>query len=172
MQTRQKAESDAEELVGSYLTAIRGIRSASDSAEVLNALVTGVASFAQGATLLLHRGDQVISFSSHGDDQRPDRQVVALELDSAPAIAQAVESRKPAVATAVENSISKKLCEWLSIKPGQPVHVFPFVLRDTVLAVLLVDGILEHVKLIEALVLTAEAWVEALNSRSSKGRAW
>ena len=76
------------------------------------------------------------------------------------------------VTAATQDNLSQKLWKQFALEEDGEVRVYPLVLRNTVLAVLLVDGPTVRSPAIEALVLTAEAWIEVLGSRQEQGQAW
>ena len=64
--------------------------------------------------------------------------------------------------------MGSRLADVLGTSADDRVHLFPIVLRDRVLAVLLVDGDEERTveqPAIEVLVSLAEAWLEAVGTR-------
>ena len=165
----EAAASERRETVDRIAQGIRRIRDASEARAVLTALVETATSFCDRATLLLHSGGSVIGFRSArvGETAR-DLEQLSVDVASAPALVHAIESRDTVVTTATRHSVSLRLWKRLAYDDGIEVRVHPLVLRDTVLAVLLADGPSEQSSIIEALVLTAEAWLEALGSRSEK----
>lgn len=171
---REAAASETDGLVEAIARAIRKIRSADDAAGVLSQVVESAPSFCDVAILLLHSGGNVMGFRSAGEGNHPDRSELArlsFNLSSAPAIATAVESRDAVVTKAAQDNISQKLCKQFAFEPDEELRIYPVVLRSTVLAVLLVNGPSVRTTVIETLVLTAEAWIEALGSRQEQGRA-
>ena len=172
---KEAAASETDELVDAIAGAIRKIRSAGDASGVLSETVESAPSFCRTAVLLLHRGGNVIGFGSAGEGDRPEQSELArlsFNLASAPAIAHAVESRDTVVTKATQDNISQKLWKQFAFDPDEELQVYPLVLRSTVLAVLLVSGPSVRTTVIETLVLTAEAWIEALGSRQEQGRSW
>ncbi len=125
--------------------------------------------------MLLHRGGKVVGFRSAGPGEAPEKselERLSIELASAPAIAHAVESKDPVVTAATQDNLSQKLWKQFAVEEDGEVRVYPLVLRNTVLAVLLVGGPTVRSPAIEALVLIAEAWIEVLGSRQEQGQAW
>ena len=166
--SNEAAASETAALVDAIAGAIRKIRGADDAAGVLTEVVDAAPQFCRSATLLLHRGGSLVGFRSSGEGDRPDQselERLSFDLASAPAIAHAVESRDTVVTKATQDNISQKIWKQFALEPGEELCIYPVVLRSTVLALLLVCGPAVRTTVIETLVLTAEAWIEALGSR-------
>ncbi len=162
------AESELNELLDGIADSIRRIHAAKDPTSALTELVDTASRSCRRATMLLYSGGKAIGFRSSGNSQHPDSSELAglsIEVASAPAIAHAVESRDTVVTQATHHNLSHALCQRLAYADDDQVSVYPLILRDTVLGILLVDGEQVRPAAIEALVLTAEAWIEALGSR-------
>ena len=172
---RRDAAAEADQVVESIAGAIRRIRGAGDSAEVLSALVDAATLFGGRAILLLRRGGTLMGFRAAGADglrSRTDLARLSVDLASAPALAHAVESGDATVTAATQDKISRKLWKAFPFERDGSVHVYPLVLREVVLAVLLVDGASVRTMAIDSLVLTAEAWIEVLRLRQERGTKW
>lgn len=172
---RRDAAAEADQVAESIAGAIRRIRGAGDSAEVLSALVDSATLFGGRAILLLRRGGTLMGFrAADADGLRSRRDLARLSVDlaSAPALAHAVESGDATVTAATQDKISRKLCKAFPFERDGSVHVYPLVLREVVLAVLLVDGASVRTMAIDSLVLTAEAWIEVLRLRQEHGTKW
>ena len=83
-----------------------------------------------------------------------------------------MESGDATVTAATQDKISRKLWKAFRFERDGSVHLYPLVLRDVVLAVLLVDGARGRTMAIDSLVLTAEAWIEVLRLRQEHGKKW
>lgn len=172
---KEAAATETDELVEAIGAAIRKIRSADDASGVLSEVVESAPSFCRTAILLLHSGGNVMGFRSAGEGDHPDQSELArlsFKLSAAPAIAHAVGSCDTFVTKATQDNISQKLWKQFTFEPDEELRVHPLVLRNTVLALLLVRGLSVQPTVIETLVLTAEAWIEALGSRQEQGRTW
>ena len=174
---RKQADSELDETLAGVARSIRKVRAADEPTAVLTELVNSASQFCRRAALLLRSGDTLIGFRSAGEGLRPDLSKLAdlsLQLASAPAIAHAVESRETVATKATQHDLSRALCSELGIGEGSPVTVVPLILRNTVLGVFLAEGPQVRSAAIEALVLTAEAWIEVLGSRqeSKANEAW
>ncbi len=147
---------------------IRKIRAAGEPDSVLTELVHAAARCCRRAAVLLRSGETVIGFRAAGGDQEQGRSgsvPLSIQLASAPAIAHATESKETVVTEATQHNLSQALCKEFAYGQDEQVTLYPLVLRDTVLGVLLVDGNRVREDVIEAMILTAEAWIEALGSR-------
>ncbi len=152
-------------------SAIRRIREAEEPVGVLTELVEAAPLFCNRAALWLHRDGRVVGFRAAGSGGHPDvdgMKALSLECSAAPAIAHAVQSRDTVITQGAGHNLSPELSQCFEYGDEQEVRVHPLVLRNTVLAVLLVDGDSVHVAAIEAMTLVAEAWIEALGSRPGR----
>jgi len=167
-EARREAASERDGLLAGISDSVRKIRAAEQPTAALTELVAVASRFCRRATMLLHSDGTVIGFRSEGGGKRigfEEGEPLSLQLASAPAIAHAVESRETVAVAATQHNLSLVLCSRLSFRDGEAVTVFPLVLRETVLGVLLIDGEQVYADAVAALILTAEAWVEALGSR-------
>lgn len=168
----ESADAEMRRVLDEFGGAVRKIRGAGAAADVLAELVDTAARTCGAAVLLLHTEGRVVGFRSAGgreDFQTEQIHDLAFDLVAAPAIAHAVESRGTVVTKGAQEDVSKPLAALLGEREGGELRIHPLVLRDTVLAILLVASGPENaarVAMIETLVLVAEAWVEALGSRS------
>ncbi len=174
-QAAETAQAELSGILGEISGSIRKIRAVEDPNSVLTELVNAVARSCSRAALFLHSGGNFIGLCAAGfgpDQNRSALAHLSVEGDSAPAIAHAVESRETVVTEATAHNLSQTLCREFAYEPGDQViqvTLYPLTLRNTVLGVLLVDGHRMHEAVIEAMILTAEAWIEALGSRSGNG---
>lgn len=172
---RQDAAAETGAMVRAIAEAIRRIRGTEDSAGALAELAGSATKFCRRAILLLHSGGTLIGFRSAGEEVsngQGDLARLSFDLASAPAIARAVESRQAVIAAATQASISEKLWSHFPFEEGEEVRVHPLVLRNVVIALVLVDGAAVQSAAVEALVMTTEAWIEALQSRQEQGAKW
>ena len=159
---------DGEARLDGLASAIRRIREAEEPVAVLTELVEATPLFCNRAALLLHRDGHVVGLRAAGSGEHPDvdsMKELSLECSAAPAIAHAVQSRDTVITQSPPDNLSAEVVKRFGYGHEQEVRVHPVVLRDTVVAVLLVDGEPVRGAAIEAMTLAAEAWIEALGSR-------
>ena len=164
-----KAAADSAALLDRIAAATRRIRAASDAAAVLVELGDAAAQLCDRATVLLNDGNRLTGFHAWGGGglAKPvDLSQVSFDLASAPALAHAVETKDAMVITGGQHNVSHQLASALGYSEDTELRAMPLVLRDTVLGLILVEGGAVRESAIESLILTAEAWIEALNSRS------
>lgn len=163
-----KAAADSAALLDQIAAATRRIRSASDAAAVLVELGNSAAQLCDRAVVLLNDGDRLTGFHASGGealDPPTDLSQISFDLASAPALAHAVETKDAMVTTGGQHNVSHQLASKLGYSDDSELRAIPLVLRDTVLGLVLVEGGAVRESAIESLILTAEAWIEALNSR-------
>ena len=167
----REAETHAAETLSA---AARRLRSEDSVTGVAAALVETTAHYAGRAALLIHKGDRLLGFKAEGLTDAQDSAFHRLEipLADAAAIAHAVDTKDPVVTTGSADELSAPLAELLNVQPGSRVHLFPIVLRDSVLAVLYADevesGREPQTAAIELLTSLAEAWIEAVGARGKQ----
>ena len=167
----QEAEIHAAEKLSA---AARRLRSEDSVTGVAAALVETTAHYAGRAALLIHKGDRLLGFKAEGltDAQDSAFHLLDIPIADAAAIAHAVDTKDPVVTTGSANELSASLAEVLDVQPGSRVHLFPIVLRDSVLAVLYADEVgSDHepeTAAIELLTSLAEAWIEAVGARGKQ----
>lgn len=162
---------DGEARLDGLASAIRRIREAEEPVAVLTELVEAAPLFCNRAALLLHRDGRVVGFRAAGSGEHPDvdsMKELSLEYSAAPAIAHAVQSRDTVVTQSPADNLSAEVAQRFGYVDEQEVRLYPVVLRDTVVAVMLVDGEPVREAAIEAMTLAAEAWIEALGSRPGR----
>ena len=171
----EQLTADGQARLDGLASAIRKIREAEEPVAVLTELVDAAPLFCNRALLLLHRDGRVVGFRAAGSGEHPDGDRIkdlSLECSEAPAIAHAVQSRDTVITQSPPDNLSAEVARRFGYADEQKVRVHPVVLRDTVVAVLLVDGESIRGAAIEAMTLAAEAWIEALGSRPvRKGEA-
>ena len=163
-----KTAADTVALLDLIAASTRRIRAAGDAAAVLVELADSVGQLCDHAVVLLSDGDRLTGFraSGGGTPAGPaDLDQVSFDIASAPALAHAVETKEAVVSTGGQHNVSHQLASRLSYSDKTELRIMPLVLRDTVLGLVLVDGAAVRLSAIESLILTAEAWIEALNSR-------
>ena len=155
----------------SLLEALRRIRLEQSVTGIAVALVEAARVFARRTALFIHKGDRLLGFRLMGtDDEERRKAIQALEIPlvDAPGPAHAVETRDTVVCGGGTGELGAPLAEILGTDAEHRVHLFPIILRDRVLAVLLADGDNEksvEQPAIEVLVSLAEAWLEAVGTR-------
>lgn len=163
-----KTAADTAALLDQIVASTRRIRAAGDPAAVLVELANSAGMLCDRAVVLLSDGDRLTGFHASGggvSDELADLSEVSFDLASAPALAQAVETKDTMVTTGGQHNVSHQLASKLGYSDHTELRAHPVVLRDTVLGLVLVDGGAARGAAIESLILTAEAWIEALNSR-------
>ena len=163
-----KAAADSAALLDQIAAATRRIRSASDAAAVLVELGNSAAQLCDRAVVLLNDGDRLTGFHASGGKAlaaQADLSQISFDLASAPALAHAVETKDATVTTGAQHNVTHQLASKLGYSDDTQLRAIPLVLRDTVLGLVLVDGEAVRDSAIECLILTSEAWIEALNSR-------
>jgi hypothetical protein len=146
---------------------LRRLRNAGE-ADVFEILLRGaVANCAAQVVVLAFENNQARVVASHG--------IPAVEngllLDEAPAILNAIESKDPVVALLSPTELSTELARVLSevpgVEPGRKVYLFPVVVRQLVVAMLVASG----VQLSAPLELLSEAAGMRLESLSASAVA-
>ncbi len=163
-----KAAAELERVLDQIAATTRRIRAATDASAALKELGDSAAQFCDRSIVLLNDGDRLTGFHSSGAGAHPspaEMAQITFELSAAPALAHAVETKDAVVIKGSQHNVSHKLASRFAFEQDLDLIAFPLVLRDTVLGVLLADGDSKQASVIEALVLTAEAWIEALGSR-------
>jgi hypothetical protein len=174
----QIRKSDAPRQAGSYdklLEGLRRIQKAASVVEVAGALVDSAASFCGRSGLLINKGDHLLGFrlAGAGVDGKVDAfQELSIALADAAAFEQAVDLSDSVVASGAVRDLSAPFVELLALRPEDRVGLFPVRLRSKVLAVLYCDskGIAGsnaplQSTAIEALISSAEGWIEAVSTR-------
>ena len=156
-----KTAADTAALLDQIAASTRRIRAAGDAAAVLVELADSVGR----GVVLLNDGDRLTGFRASGGESPAELGQVSFDLASAPALAHAVETKDAVVITGGQHNVSHQLASKLGYSDSTELRAIPLVLRDTVLGLVLVDGAAVRESAIESLILTAEAWIEALNSR-------
>lgn len=163
-----KTAAETVALLDQIVSSTRRIRAASDPAAVLVELANSAGQLCDRAVVLLNDGDRLTGFRTSGGGvpaEPADLSEVSFDLASAPALAQAVETKDTMVTTGGQHNVSHQLASKLGYSDDTELRALPVVLRDTVLGLVLVDGGAARGAAVESLILTAEAWIEALNSR-------
>jgi hypothetical protein len=132
------------ELAEQLNQAVRRLRIAPDADELCATLAGAAARFAAGSAL----------FRLTGGIAANDR--VELPLDSAPALAAAIQSRDPLVAAATAGEVSAALVALFAHTPDTRVTIFPLDVGDSVPALVYCWGAVQ-VAAIELLAQTASA---------------
>ena len=169
----REAETHAAEMLSA---AARRLRSEDSVSGVAAALVETTAHYAGRAALLIHKGGRLLGFKAEGltDAQNSAFHRLEIPLADAAAIAHAVDTKDPVVTTGSASELSAPLAQFLvlDVQPESRVHLFPIVLRDSVLAVLYADEVESdqepETAAIELLSSLAEAWIEAVGARGKQ----
>jgi hypothetical protein len=165
------AATETGQVLDSLVGALRKIRGAQEAAAVLTELVESAPQFCGRAALLLHSGGRMVGFRTAGLGEQTAADEIkrlVVDLESAPALAHVIESRDTVITKGTRHNLSEGLAKRLGYGDEDDLYLHPLLLRDAVLAVLLVVGNAAsevRTPAIETLVLTAEAWIEALGSR-------
>ena len=167
---KARAASETDALLRSIADSARTIRTAAGTGAAIRSLCDMAARFCDGAILFVCDGDSLRGFRSAGNGTTPstaDVARVAVALSSTPGLARALESKSPmSSGDGRYNKVLPELATICGLGSDVPLHGFPIVLRKTALGLLLAFGRVNY-PVIETLVLTTEAWVEALGSRAS-----
>jgi len=127
---------------------LRRIRQASSVEATLQLAAELSSSYAHKAVVLVFEDNQARVAALHPaaaataptNGAGPDRAVIDLTLENAPALATAIETRDPVTVLARESEISPALARLLDAAPPEKVYLFPVVARQQVVAMLVVAG--------------------------------
>jgi len=122
--------------------AVRRIRQATDLEELGSTFFDAAAGFATGAALFYIHGSSATGERIRGVDDSTAESFNGIEipLQSAAALAGAVESRDPMVAVSTPAEVSAEMVRLVGHKPDGRVWIFPVALRDKVPVVLYTWG--------------------------------
>jgi hypothetical protein len=104
---------------------------------VLDLLAEGCASYAGKLVVLVFESNQARSASVVGFAEPP----LSFDIQSAPAIVAAIDSRDPMVALATEAEISPVLAQSFHPARDEKAYLFPVVARQTVVAMLVASDV-------------------------------
>ncbi len=164
---KARAASQTESLLQTIADSARTIRGAAGTGAAFRSLCDVAARFCDGAILFVCDGDSLRGFRSAGNGTTPSTADVArivVALPSAPVLARALKSKRPVSTGGNHHNVLPELARICGLDADVPLLGFPIVLRETALGLLLAFGRVNQ-PVIETLVLTTEAWVEALGSR-------
>jgi len=127
---------------------LRRIRQASSVEATLQLAAELSSTYAHKAVVLVFEDNQARVAALHPaaaataptNGAGPDRAVIDLTLENAPALATAIETRDPVTVLARESEISPALARLLDAVPPEKVYLFPVVARQQVVAMLVVSG--------------------------------
>jgi hypothetical protein len=169
-------------LAGQLNAAVRRLRQAATVTEIGAALLETASAHAGRVALLVHKGDLLTGWRVSGAARNGSADPAAAEvlartwsglkvpISSAPALAQAVDSREVVVSLSLPDHLSSTLVELLGLTPDEKVYLFPLCLRQTVVGVVYADahGAAEGLEpgALEMLCSVAEAALEALAGRA------
>jgi hypothetical protein len=126
---------------------------------VLDLLAEGCASYAGKLVVLVFESNQARSAAVIGLAEPP----LSFDIQSAPAIVAAIDSRDPMVALATEAEISPVLAQAFRPAPDHKAYLFPVVARQTVVAMLVASDV--------AVCAPVELLCEAAGMRFETGAA-
>ena len=157
------------------LEGLRRIQKANSVVDVAGALVDSAATFCGRAGLLINKGDNLLGFRLAGagtGDKAAAFQELCISLLDAAAFEQAVDLSDSVVASGSPSDLSAPLVDLLALQPEDRIGLFPIRLRSKVLAVLYCDSKGQvgapapmQSTAIEALISSAEGWIEAVSTR-------
>ena len=156
--------------------AARRIRSEESVTGIAAALVETAAHYCGRSALLIHKNDRLLGFQAEGlePEQRTRFQQVDISASAAAAFAHTIDTKDPVVTTGSENELSAEVVDILDVDSETRIHLFPVVLRDSVLALLYTDDRgfkgQPQTAAIELLTFLAEAWIEAVGARGKLSR--
>ena len=151
--------------------AIRRIRAEKSVTAAATALIDASVLFCSRAVLLINEGEKMSGFHAAGSGARPDGdalQRLTFKISSASALARTVVTSAAVAATGSAANLSAELAAAFQYNESDRVCAYPLRVRDKVLAVVLVDETGKtpiEPAAVEALVTTAEAWIEAIGIR-------
>jgi hypothetical protein len=157
------------------LEGLRRIQKATSVVEVAGALVDSATTFCGRCGLLINKGDNLLGFRLAGagaEEKAEAFQELSVALLDAAAFEQAVDLADSVVGSGSARDLSAPFVELLALQPEDRVGLFPVRLRSKVLAVLYCDskggaGVSAPMQTtaIEALISSAEGWIEAVSTR-------
>ncbi len=165
---KARAAAQTESLLQTIADSARIIRATAGTGAAFRSLCDVAARFCDGAILFVCDGDSLRGFRSAGNGTTPstaDVARIAVALPSAPVLARALRAKRPVSAGGGHHNVLPELAGICGLDTDVPLLGFPIVLRETALGLLLAFGRVNQ-PVIETLVLTTEAWVEALGSRA------
>jgi hypothetical protein len=130
---REEARRSQVEWLNQFLRRLR----ATGGERVLDLLAEGCASYAGKLVVLVFESNQARSAAVVGLAEPP----LSFEIQSAPAVVAAIDSRDPMVALATEAEISPVLARAFSPAPDHKAYLFPVVARQTVVAMLVASDV-------------------------------
>ncbi|HYM10236.1 MAG TPA: hypothetical protein VEU62_05875 [Bryobacterales bacterium] len=154
--------------------AVRRIRRASSITEIGAALLDTASGYCGRAALLLRRGDflagwRACGFAVDGAAFADAWAGFQVPIASAPALAQAIETREAVVSLGLSGHLSPALVEVFASPADEKAYLFPLSLRQNVIAILYADrvGATEGVQAaaLELLCAVAEAAIEVVSTR-------
>ena len=151
--------------------AARRIRAEESVTGIAAALVETASHYCGRSALLIHKNHRLLGFQAEGlePQQRTWFQQIDIGAAEAAAFAHAIDTKDPVVTTGTVNELSAEVVDTLDVDSETRVHLFPVVLRDSVLALLYTDdrGFTgqPQTAAIELLTFLAEAWIEAVGAR-------
>jgi len=179
--SEQAARAARQAALESLNVAVRRIRNATSITEIGAALLESAGAYCGRVALLVNKGESLTGWRAYGfqrdgsrDQITPESRAEAwatlqIPVSSAPALAQAIESREAVVSLGIPAHLSPQLIEALALGSEEKIYLFPLSLRRTVVGVICADatGAPEGVQTagLELLCAVAEASMEALSSR-------
>lgn len=174
-QVRKLDAPDVDNSVETLLGCLRDIQHGGSVVDIAGALVESAAKFCGRAGLFINKGDNLLGFrlAGAGTEEKGEAfQELSIELLTAASFEQAVDTAANVVSSGTPDDLSSPFVELMDLVPGDRVGLFPVRLRTKVLAVLYCDSkgsqdapeALQSMP-IEALISSAEGWIEAVSTR-------
>ncbi len=161
--------------VEKLLEGLRQIQNGGSVVDIASALVEAASGFCGRAGLLINKGDNLLGFRLAGAvtaGKAEAFQEISIELLRAASFEQAVDTSENVVSSGSADDLSSAFAELMDLHAEDRVGLFPVRLRTKVLAVLYcdskgLDGAQTAMQSapIEALISSAEGWIEAVSTR-------
>jgi hypothetical protein len=167
---REEARRSQVESLNQFLRRLR----AAGEQRVLDLLAEGCASYAGKLVVLVFESNQARSAAGAGLAEQATTPL-SFDIQSAPAIVAAIDSRDPVVALATDAEISPVLARALQLAADQKAYLFPVVARHSVVAMLAASDVKDCVPielLSEAAGMRFETGAAAPAPETSAPRGW
>ena len=152
--------------------AARRIRAEESVTGIAAALVETASHYCGRSALFIHKNHRLLGFQAEGLEPKQKAWFQQIDIGSAEAaaFAHAIDTKDPVVTSGTVNELSAKVIDALAVNSETRIHLFPVVLRDSVLALLYTDDRgfkgQPQTAAIELLTFLAEAWIEAVGARA------
>jgi len=135
LKTVEEARQNTQRAITESLNqAVRRLRDVPSEVSALHLLTESSSGWARRAVVLLIENNQARSLGSNGAVEHEAN--FMFDIETAPAVAAAIESRDPVVALASPAEISPALAAALGGDPAGKAYLFPVVVRQNVIAML------------------------------------